>query len=89
MDFDGVKLQFDDDALHLIAKEVMKHKTGARGLRAVIEDLMRNVMFEIPSIDGVTLCRVTKEVVSEHRDPVLTIDKSKARHTRGGKAVSA
>ena len=89
MDYDGVKLQFDDDALHLIAKEVMKHKTGARGLRAVIEDLMRNVMFEIPSIDGVTLCRVTKEVVSEHRDPVLTIDKSKARHTRGGKAVSA
>ena len=89
MDFDGVKLQFDDDALHLIAKEVMKHKTGARGLRAVIEDLMRNVMFEIPSSDGVTLCRVTKEVVSEHRDPVLTIDKSKARHTRGGKAVSA
>lgn len=89
MDFDGVKLQFDDEALHLIAKEVMKHKTGARGLRAVIEDLMRNVMFEIPSIDGVTLCRVTKEVVSEHRDPVLTIDKSKARHTRGGKAVSA
>ncbi|MCR5447058.1 MAG: ATP-dependent Clp protease ATP-binding subunit ClpX [Schwartzia sp.] len=89
MDFDGVKLQFDDDALHLIAKEVMKHKTGARGLRAVIEDLMRNVMFEIPSIDGVTLCRVTKEVVSEHRDPVLTIDKSKARHTRSGKAVSA
>ena len=89
MDFDGVKLQFDEDALHLIAKEVMKHKTGARGLRAVIEDLMRNVMFEIPSIDGVTLCRVTKEVVSEHRDPVLTIDKSKARHTRGGKAVSA
>lgn len=89
MDFDGVKLQFDDDALHLIAKEVMKHKTGARGLRAVIEDLMRNVMFEIPSIDGVTLCRVTKEVVSEHRDPVLTIDKSKARHARGGKAVSA
>jgi len=89
MDYDGVKLQFDDDALHLIAKEVMKHKTGARGLRAVIEDLMRNVMFEIPSIDGVTLCRVTKEVVSEHRDPVLTIDKSKARHTRSGKAVSA
>ena len=89
MDYDGVKLQFDDDALHLIAKEVMKHKTGARGLRAVIEDLMRNVMFEIPSIDGVTLCRVTKEVVSEHRDPVLTIDKSKARHARGGKAVSA
>ena len=89
MDYDGVKLQFDDDALHLIAKEVMKHKTGARGLRAVIEDLMRNVMFEIPSIDGVTLCRVTKEVGSENRDPVLTIDKSKARHTRGGKAVSA
>ncbi len=76
---DGVKLIFDDDALHLIAKEVLKHKTGARGLRSVVEDIMRNVMFEVPSIDGVTVCRVTKEVVKDHIDPVLTIDRSKSR----------
>ena len=75
---DGVKLIFDDDALHLIAKEVLKHKTGARGLRSIIEGIMRNVMFDVPSIDGVTVCRVTKEVVKEHMDPVLTIDNNKA-----------
>ncbi len=75
---DGVKLVFDDEALRLIAKEVLKRKTGARGLRAAIEDIMRNVMFEVPSIEGASLCRVTPEVVSHHTEPELTIDKSKA-----------
>ena len=89
MALDGVKLQFDEDALHMIAKEVLKHKTGARGLRSIIEDLMRNVMFEVPSIEGVTACRVTKEVVTEHLDPVLTIDKNKARRARAGQAATA
>ncbi len=83
---DGVKLVFDDDALHLIARKVLKHKTGARGLRAIIEDIMRNVMFEVPSIDGVTLCRVTKEVVSEHTEPELTLDRS---HQMDKRAASA
>ncbi len=77
LSLDGVKLAFDDEALHLIAREVLKHKTGARGLRAIIEDVMRNVMFELPSIEGVTLCRVTKEVISRHLDPVLTMDSGK------------
>ncbi|MFC2336778.1 MAG: ATP-dependent Clp protease ATP-binding subunit ClpX [Negativicutes bacterium] len=75
---DGVKLVFDDEALRLIAKEVLKRKTGARGLRAAIEDIMRNVMFEVPSIEGASLCRVTPEVVSHHTEPELAIDKSKA-----------
>ena len=77
LSLDGVKLAFDEDALHLIAQEVLKHKTGARGLRSIIEDIMRNVMFELPSIDNVSLCRVTKEVVSNHLDPVLTMDSGK------------
>lgn len=78
LSLDGVKLAFDDDALQLIAQEVLKHKMGARGLRSIIEDIMRNVMFELPSIDGVSLCRVTKEVVSSHLDPVLTTDSGNA-----------
>ncbi len=77
LSLDGVKLVFDDDALHLIAQEVLKHKTGARGLRSVIEVIMRNVMFELPSIDGVSLCHVTKDVISSHIDPVLTMDSGK------------
>ncbi len=74
---DGVKLVFDEDALREIAREVLKHKTGARGLRAILEDIMRNVMFELPSIDGVSLCRVTKETVLNRTDPILTMNSGK------------
>ena len=74
---DGVKLVFDEDALRQIAREVLKHKTGARGLRAILEDIMRNVMFEIPSMEGVSLCRVTKDVICKHLDPVLTMSSGK------------
>ncbi len=77
MEMDGVSLSFDDDALRLIAKEALKRKTGARGLRSIIEDLMRNVMYEVPSVEGATACRVTKEVVQMKKDPVLTIDAKK------------
>ena len=80
MEIDGVKLSFEDEAVRLIAREAMKHKTGARGLRAVLEKLLRNVMYEVPSIEGVSACRVTKDVIAEHKDPILTIDPVKAKH---------
>ncbi|MBQ8699547.1 MAG: ATP-dependent Clp protease ATP-binding subunit ClpX [Schwartzia sp.] len=86
---DGVKLVFDEDALRQIAREVLKHKTGARGLRAILEDIMRNVMFEIPSMDGVSLCRVTKEVVCNHLDPVLTMSSGKTSQMLRQHAASA
>ncbi|MDD6134154.1 MAG: ATP-dependent Clp protease ATP-binding subunit ClpX [Selenomonadaceae bacterium] len=73
LDMDGVKLEFDDDALRQIAKEALKRKTGARGLRSIIEAIMRNVMYDVPSIQGVTACRVTKDVVTTKKDPVLTV----------------
>ena len=74
LELDGVRLTFEDEALHLIAKEALTHKTGARGLRSIIEGIMRNVMYEVPSIQGVTACQVTKEVIANHSDPILTID---------------
>ncbi len=86
---DGVKLVFDEDALQEIAREVLKHKTGARGLRAIIEDIMRNVMFELPSIEGVSLCRVTKEVVLDRIDPVLTMSSGKTSQMLRQHAASA
>ena len=86
---DGVKLLFDEEALRLIAKNVLQHKTGARGLRAAIEDIMRNVMFEVPSIEGASLCRVTAEVVSQHKEPELVIDKNKGNHALGKRAATA
>lgn len=78
LEMDGVKLSFDDDALREIAKEALKRKTGARGLRSIIEGIMRNVMFDVPSIAGASACRVTRETVTSKQDPVLTIDKKVA-----------
>ena len=74
LELDGVRLTFEDEALHLIAKEALTHKTGSRGLRSIIEGIMRNVMYEVPSIPGVTACQVTKDVVANRSDPILTID---------------
>ena len=74
LELDGVRLTFEAEALHLIAKEALTHKTGARGLRSIIEGIMRNVMYEVPSIPGVTACQVTKDVVANRSDPILTID---------------
>jgi len=77
LEMDGVRLGFEDDALKLIAKEAYKRKTGARGLRTIIEGIMRNVMYEVPSVDGVSSCTVTKETVTDKKDPVLSWDKKK------------
>ena len=75
LEMDGVKLTFDDDALRLIAREALKRKTGARGLRSIIEGIMRDVMYDVPSVEGASACRVTKDVVEKHKTPVVTIDK--------------
>lgn len=75
LEMDGVKLTFDDDALRLIAQEALKRKTGARGLRSIIEGIMRDVMYDVPSVEGASACRVTKDVVEKHKTPVVTIDK--------------
>ena len=76
LEMDGVKLSFEDEALRHIAKEALKRKTGARGLRSILESIMRNVMYEIPSVEGVSACKVTKEAITARKDPVLTIAKS-------------
>ena len=99
LELDGVKLTFDDDALRQIAKEALKRKTGARGLRSIIEGIMRNVMYDVPSIEGVTACRVTKDVITSKKEPILTIDKSgntdkdktdkPGKDDKGGKDASA
>ena len=89
LEMDGVKLDFEEEALHLIAKEALKRKTGARGLRSIIESIMRNVMYEVPSVDGASHCRVTKEVISDKKDPVLTIDKAKVKTKGTDKEASA
>ncbi len=68
---DGVRLEFEDEAIALIAKKALARKTGARGLRAVIEGIMLDVMFELPSLEGVERCVVTKACIESGAKPVL------------------
>ncbi|MBQ6713218.1 MAG: ATP-dependent Clp protease ATP-binding subunit ClpX [Selenomonadales bacterium] len=74
MELDHVSLEFEEGALRSIAQEALKRKTGARGLRAIIEDIMCNVMYEVPSEKDVVKCIVTDEVVKEKKDPILVRD---------------
>ena len=68
---DHVELEFDDGAIHAIARQAIERNTGARGLRAIIEKIMQHVMYEIPGIKDVRKCIVTEDVVLKHSDPVL------------------
>lgn len=71
LEMDGVELEIEDGALRAIAQEAIKRKTGARGLRAIIESIMLDVMFDIPSRDDVTKCIVTEETVNKKIKPQL------------------
>ena len=68
---DGVKLVFEQEALEEIAKESIKRKTGARGLRSIIEELLLDVMFEIPSNKNIKTCTVTRDNVINKTKPTL------------------
>lgn len=68
---DHVELEFDDGAIHAIARQAIDRNTGARGLRAIIEKIMQHVMYEIPGMKDVKKCIVTEDVVLKHSDPIL------------------
>ncbi len=79
-ELDGVTLEFKEEALKAIAEEAIKRNTGARGLRAIVEELMLNVMYDIPSRTDVTKCIITKDVVQKKEEPLLvTVDKKKKK----------
>ena len=84
MEMDGSKLTFEDEALRLIAKEAIQRKTGARGLRSILERIMRNVMFEVPSVGGSTVCTVTKDDVLLNQEPKLKVSQRRTRKTTNG-----
>ena len=71
LSYDDVKLEFDEDALQEIANKAIERKTGARGLRSIIEETMMDVMFEVPSQENVKLVRITKEAVDGTDKPIL------------------
>jgi len=71
LELDDVALRFEEEALLEIAKEAIERKTGARGLRSIIENIMLDVMYELPSLDEVTECVITKEAVLGQSTPIL------------------
>ena len=72
LDMDHVSLTFDDDALGAIADLAIKQKSGARGLRAIIEKALLNVMFDLPGMTDVTGCHINRLVIEDGAPPVLS-----------------
>ncbi|MBQ2980789.1 MAG: ATP-dependent Clp protease ATP-binding subunit ClpX [Lachnospiraceae bacterium] len=77
LELDGVDLQFEDEALEAIAERSFERKTGARGLRAVVEEVMMDIMYEVPSDDDVIGCTITKDSVENNTKPELVKKNSK------------
>ena len=78
-EMDGVELSFRDDAVTAIAEKAVLRKTGARGLRSIMEGMMMDIMYDIPSDEEISDVEITKEVVEEHAKPRLTMDAQKRR----------
>jgi ATP-dependent Clp protease ATP-binding subunit ClpX len=75
LSFDNVRLKFTEGALSAISKKAIKRKTGARGLRSILEEIMLDVMYEIPSQKGIRECLVTEETVAKKEKPILVYEK--------------
>jgi len=71
MELEGVELEVTDDALAEIAREAIKRKTGARGLRAILESIMLDISYEVPSLKGLTRCVISEEVIKGTGDPLF------------------
>ncbi len=79
LEFDGVKLSFEEKALEAIAQEALDRKVGARGLRSVMEGVMTDVMFEIPSDPSIQSVAITEQTIKEHVKPMVVRDASNPR----------
>jgi ATP-dependent Clp protease ATP-binding subunit ClpX len=74
-DFERVKLTFTEDAVTAVAEEAAKRGTGARGLRAILEDIMLDIMYELPSQSGISECIINRDVVVERKHPIILYKK--------------
>ena len=87
LEMDNVELKFDKEALEAIVDKAIERKTGARGLRSIIEEIMRDIMFEIPSMPNISKCIITKDTVLNKTKPEVVIseineEKVKAKKNR-------
>ena len=76
-EMEGVRLNITEPALDAVAKEALRRKTGARGLRAILEEMMLDVMYELPAKPNVRECVVTEEVVAHKKEPILVYENDK------------
>jgi ATP-dependent Clp protease ATP-binding subunit ClpX len=75
---DNVRLRFTEGALRAVARKAIQRKSGARGLRSILEDAMLDVMYEIPSDKSITECVINEEVIEKGEKPVLIYEKRSA-----------
>lgn len=89
LELDDVELEFEEEALNVIVDKAIERNTGARGLRSIIEEIMRDIMFDIPSNPKIEKCIVTKETVLEGKEPKIIINEQKQakRHIRKRKVI--
>jgi ATP-dependent Clp protease ATP-binding subunit ClpX len=87
--FDGIELHFADDALGSIADKALERDTGARGLRSILEEILLEVQFELPSREDVSKCVVTKETVERNLKPTLVTEGAKAQASSKKRAHAA
>ena len=75
LELDNVKLEFEEEALDLIVEKAIERNTGARGLRAIIEDIMRDIMYDVPSNPNIETCIITRDVVEKKAEPKMVLRK--------------
>ena len=78
-EMDGVELKFEDDAITAIVDKAIERKTGARGLRAILEETMRDIMFEIPTNKEISECIITKDTVINKAEPTIVLNELKKK----------
>ena len=78
-EIDGVELSFEQEAVEAIVEKAIERKTGARGLRSIIEEIMRDIMYEIPSNPNIEKCKITKNTVLNSAGPEIVINEEKSK----------
>jgi ATP-dependent Clp protease ATP-binding subunit ClpX len=80
---DGVELEIDNEALEVVAKKAIERKTGARGLRGILEEIMLDIMYDIPSREDIEKCVITKDTIINQTEPTLVLsEKRKKKKTK-------
>lgn len=81
---EGVELEFEDDALRLIAKKALERKIGARGLRAILENILLDTMYDLPSLEGINKVIIDESVINNQGQPTMVFDEEDKHAVAGG-----